>query len=922
MRASLRQGPPREPRHRLWLIPLLLIASVLATAWLGISQIQQLRAGEQDAARQRVTMWAQASQRALEGQLREHGDWQEATEEFLRLPAPNPEWLDYMYGPEFSINTGIHLVGAIRGNGKAAVWQERRPGLESDDWQGAQPLAWRRAMAPLIEKARQTPTRSVIAWMVLNGRAWLVGVHGLYADEDALPSREEQGMLVFGVPMRPELLSESSASLGVERLEVVSQSRQMSGEAALVCSDLPAMKRFDEHAAMACWQDADDVTAMLRQLGAPLGALSLVIVLASIATGGMLWRDQRRRRDWAAQGLQREAQLEQHLALNERFLALPHEAHNPQHALATLSGYLRRVREMTGAEVIIYRREVGNPNAGYLIVESRDEREWLSSVSLRRDPLWRLPAGRIVANRATNVDASTEESAQLLCQRLGATQLLGYSVSPHPGRSELLLVASRGQALEESLMMPVLDRTLNALIIRGLEQERLLLQQQVLQERETDTDTGLLSREGMLRLIKLRIDQLGRVSGLDGFVLMALRIGGLQELYEHAGPEAGNRQLELLQRRLDPLLGTAGHVARLETDRLLIMVPRRLLEAARGGICGWLDMLLVAVRHKVSLNGEDIYLLPSLGISRFPEDGEQMDALVYRCERALHDTLQLNREWHFFDEEAEREVRRLKQLEAEFVEGLQQDQLRLHLQPIVDGRDGSLVLSEALVRWQHPEHGLLGSGDFMPIIESANLDVALGRWVIKESIATLIRVHDAGHALHLSVNVTVRHMMDERFLADLKRLFQRPELCRQLTIELVESQLPEDIQSLAILFQRIRSQGVALALDDFGTGYSSLSQLQQLPFDKVKIDRQFVVAMDTDKGRAMIDAMLGLGEAFHLAVVAEGIETPEQRTALLARGCHLHQGYLYSRPLPSEQLIQHLKAGKHWLPASVTGEMG
>ena len=204
------------------------------------------------------------------------------------------------------------------------------------------------------------------------------------------------------------------------------------------------------------------------------------------------------------------------------------------------------------------------------------------------------------------------------------------------------------------------------------------------------------------------------------------------------------------------------------------------------------------------------------------------------------------------------------------------------------------MLSEALVRWQHPEHGLLGSGDFMPIIESANLDVALGRWVIKESIATLIRVHDAGHALHLSVNVTVRHMMDERFLADLKRLFQRPELCRQLTIELVESQLPEDIQSLAILFQRIRSQGVALALDDFGTGYSSLSQLQQLPFDKVKIDRQFVVAMDTDKGRAMIDAMLGLGEAFHLAVVAEGIETPEQRTALLARGCHLHRA-VFSR---------------------------
>ena len=177
-----------------------------------------------------------------------------------------------------------------------------------------------------------------------------------------------------------------------------------------------------------------------------------------------------------------------------------------------------------------------------------------------------------------------------------------------------------------------------------------------------------------------------------------------------------------------------------------------------------------------------------------------------------------------------------------------------------------------------------------------------------------MRVHESGHELHLSVNVTVRHMMDKRFLSDLEMLFRHPELCERLTLELVESQLPDDIQALAVLFQTIRAHGVALALDDFGTGYSSLSQLQRLPFDKLKIDRQFVTALGSSKGQAMIEAMLGLAEAFHLAVVAEGIETPEQRAELLAHGCSLHQGYLYARPMPVQELIEHLIAGDGWLP--------
>ncbi|MBR9799982.1 EAL domain-containing protein [Cobetia amphilecti] len=917
---------PAGPRYRMYLLPLLLLAALLATAWLTASQITQSREADRESDRQRMALWVKSEQRLLAGQLQENGYWEEAVTRFLREPELDTTWLEYMYGPEFAINTGIHLISAVRGDGQVAAWVQHNAGSPGADWLGKQPVSWRRALAPVMQAARQSPTQPQLAWLIVDNQPWLIGMQGLYEDEEALPPRDEQGLLILGMPLTTDLLDEQAAVLGLKGLQVVSNAMPQPIATQQICVALPASGRADRYNhAKACWQDENRVAQLLQEMGTPLAVLLLIILLAGMGTIGMLVRDSRRRRASRAYGAYLEHQYQRHSILNQQFLSVPYETHTPQNARASLTRYLQRVREMLGAEIIIYRREVGNPNAGYLILQSHDEREWLSEASLRRDPLWRLPVGRVCVSAGDrsrrdddgSVDRSVDEQedrALLLCQRLGASQLMGYSVSPHPGRSELLLVASRGHRLNPTEMMPLLDMTLDTLVVRGLEQERVLLQQQLLKEREMDLDTGLLSREGMLRMIKVRIDQLGEVAPMEGFVLMALRIGGLQVLYDHAGAEPGNYQLEQVQKRIAPLLGNSGDVARLETDRLLIMVQRRLLEATRGGISGWLDNLLNAVRDKVTLDDEVIYLQPSLGITRYPEDGHQVDALVYRAERALHDTQQCQREWHFFDDEAERELRRLKQLEAEFTVALRENQLRLFVQPIVDGRTGRLQLSEALIRWQHPEHGLMGSADFMAIVESARLDVALGRWVLKESIATLMHVHESGHELHLSVNVTVRHMMDKRFLSDLEMLFRHPELCERLTLELVESQLPDDIQALAVLFQTIRAHGVALALDDFGTGYSSLSQLQRLPFDKLKIDRQFVTALGSSKGQAMIEAMLGLAEAFHLAVVAEGIETPEQRAELLAHGCSLHQGYLYARPMPVQELIEHLIAGDGWLP--------
>jgi EAL domain-containing protein (putative c-di-GMP-specific phosphodiesterase class I) len=240
------------------------------------------------------------------------------------------------------------------------------------------------------------------------------------------------------------------------------------------------------------------------------------------------------------------------------------------------------------------------------------------------------------------------------------------------------------------------------------------------------------------------------------------------------------------------------------------------------------------------------------------------------------------------------------QIESELRKALQYDELRLHYQPIVDLATGRVLGGEALVRWQHPERGLLQPGDFLDVAERSSLIVELGAWVLQEAGRQLAQWHQAGWTrLWVSVNVSARQLHQGALARQYDRALEiyggDPHL---LELELTEHTLVDDIDAHQCLLNDLRDRGVVIAIDDFGTGLSSLSYLKRLPVGKLKVDRSFVQGLPNDEGSAaIIGATLAMAHAFGLQVVAEGMETQAQFAMLRALGCDFGQGYLFSRPV-------------------------
>ncbi len=251
-------------------------------------------------------------------------------------------------------------------------------------------------------------------------------------------------------------------------------------------------------------------------------------------------------------------------------------------------------------------------------------------------------------------------------------------------------------------------------------------------------------------------------------------------------------------------------------------------------------------------------------------------------------------------------------LENELRVAIRAGQLCLHYQPKVDARSGLIVGAEALVRWQHPERGLLPPALFIPLAEESGLITPLTDWVLHAACISLRRWADHGlRKVPLSVNLPASSLADAGLPDHLDGLMQQYRLCpSSLMLELTETMVMRNVDSTIDVLGRLRDGGFGLSLDDFGTGYSSLSYLKRLPMSELKIDRAFIIEVARGgRDSALATAIITLGSELGLQVVAEGVETPEQSEFLLRRGCELQQGYLFSKPVPQDEFEQMLKTG-------------
>jgi len=303
-------------------------------------------------------------------------------------------------------------------------------------------------------------------------------------------------------------------------------------------------------------------------------------------------------------------------------------------------------------------------------------------------------------------------------------------------------------------------------------------------------------------------------------------------------------------------------------------------------------------------------LTASLGITLYPDDNTDAEALIRHADQAMYAAKEKGRnQYQVFDpgEDANRRLRR-EQL-TDITRALENEEFELHFQPQVRMADCEIIGFEALIRWQHPQRGLIPPGEFLPVVENSHLEIPLGQWVMKEAIHQMNRWREAGKNLAVCINVNSAHLIDRRFVDYLSGYLQNhPEVCpSQITLEVLETTALEDTKRASNVLSRCRDMGLQVALDDFGTGFSSLTYLRTLPVDVIKIDKSFILNMlNSDSDRAIVESVIFMAQRFNRVVLAEGVENMEIADALRDMGCNQVQGFGIARPMPANDVLPWL----------------
>ncbi len=415
----------------------------------------------------------------------------------------------------------------------------------------------------------------------------------------------------------------------------------------------------------------------------------------------------------------------------------------------------------------------------------------------------------------------------------------------------------------------------------------------------------LQDRLGQALLVARRSSRCGAILFLD--------LDNFKILNDTRGHEIGDMLLLEVARRLHACLRGSDTVARLGGDEFVVLLEdlsKSVTEAsAQSRLLG--DKLLEAIAQPYRLKGIEYHCTGSIGISLFCDTEITVDELLKRADLAMYEAKSVGRNaLCFFDPEMQRVLDRDSALANDLRQACTRQELRLYYQPQIDSVHG-IVGAEALLRWQHPERGLVMPGDFITLAEETGLIRAIGRWVIETACAQ-IKAWESGDAtrdLQLAINVSARQFRQPDFVAQVQQVLnQSGANPARLKIELTESVVLENVADAIAKMEALKAIGIGLSMDDFGTGYSSLSYLKQLPLDQLKIDRSFITHLASDSGdAAIVKAIITLGQTFGMSVIAEGVETGTQRDFLQQNGCHLFQGYLFGRPVILEEFERHFE---------------
>lgn len=396
----------------------------------------------------------------------------------------------------------------------------------------------------------------------------------------------------------------------------------------------------------------------------------------------------------------------------------------------------------------------------------------------------------------------------------------------------------------------------------------------------------------------------------EKMALLYLDLDHFKRVNDSLGHEAGDDLLREVARRLRECLRSEDVVARLGGDEFAVALER-VGSAQYAFVVA--NKIISELNKPLLLDGQEVFVGVSIGITIAPDDSDSIDVLMKNADLAMYQAKEAGRNvFRFYTQEMNEAVEKRLQLEREIRQALKRDEFVLYYQPIVELNTGRVVSAEALIRWQHPERGLLSPAEFIPLAEDSGLIVDVGRWVIRTACQQA-KALEANFAepIDICVNISARQLHDEHFVEDFRLLLEEYRLApERLTMEITESTLMTYHGAAMERIRALKQLGVGLAIDDFGTGYSSLSHLKRLPVDSLKVDRSFVEDLpDDEEDRAITTLIVAMAKSLRYNVVVEGIETEPQLMFLIERGCQFGQGYYFGRAVPMHQLMAQLPGG-------------
>lgn len=422
---------------------------------------------------------------------------------------------------------------------------------------------------------------------------------------------------------------------------------------------------------------------------------------------------------------------------------------------------------------------------------------------------------------------------------------------------------------------------------------------------EHDSLTGLPNRTLFLDRLNQSIKHAQRHK--EKVAVLFMDLDHFKEVNDSLGHDVGDELLKRVSNLVQDVIRVNDTVARIGGDEFTVMIERFENEDIITDIT---QKIMHTLKAPHQFKEHSFYTSFSIGVAIYPDDGHNAEELLKNSDTAMYKAKSTGRnKYQFYTDDMTQKALQRVILEASLRQAILKDEFEVYYQPQVDGRDNKIIGMEALIRWNHPQNGLTSPVKFIPIAEDTGIIVDIDNWVMRNVMQQTSKWHSEGFSIgRLSINISIAFLNNKYFMSKVKNNLEKTG-CKPewLEFEVTESQIMQDtVQSIKLL-KELSGMGIKISIDDFGTGYSSLSYLKELPIDKLKIDQSFIrdIMIDEDD-KEIVRTIIAMAKNLHMSVIAEGVETEEQKNFLVENGCNEIQGYFYYKPIPVEKINKHI----------------